>query len=110
MSFNLQRMPLPGGIDPNTPEGSKALDTWIAWNVILVPISETQAMSLAQLFTQLMQKKPTVWSWNEKENIRTLIREGIITENSMMTVAPGFGDGENAGKMQSFKDKFPGCF
>ena len=108
MSLNLQRMPLPGGIDINTENGKKAADVWITWNVILVPISDTQAMTLAQLFTQLMQKKPTIWSWNEEENIKTLIKEGIINENSMMTIAPGFG--ENSGKLENIKSKFPGCF
>ena len=85
-----QPLPPPGGIDLNTDQGKKALDVWISWNFLLVPVSTTQALTLAQLFAQLMSKKPIIWSWQEQDNIRHLVDAGIINERTAITVMPGF--------------------
>lgn len=97
-----QPLPPPGGIDPNTEEGRKALDVWIAWNFILVPRSPTQALTLAQLFQSLIQKTPTLWSWNESDNVQTLINANLIRSDTLMAVMQGFGDDSTIRPANSF--------
>jgi hypothetical protein len=87
-----QPLPPPGGIDPRTEEGQKAMDVWIAWNFILVPQSETHALTLAQLFQMLINQQPTIWSWREEDNVRALIASGLLKADTMMAAMPGFGN------------------
>ncbi|MGL6008471.1 MAG: hypothetical protein ACRC1D_03365 [Culicoidibacterales bacterium] len=102
-----QPLPPPGSIDPSTENGQKALDVWIAWNFILVPQSETQALTLAQLFQTLINQTPTIWSWNESENVQTLIDTGLIRSDSMMAAMQGFGDDTTVRSANIF---FPNSF
>jgi len=102
-----QPLPPPGGIDPTTEEGQKALDVWIAWNFILVPQSETSALTLAQLFQTLINRTPTIWSWKESDNVQTLINAELINADTLMAVMQGFGNDTTVRSANVF---FPGSF